>query len=101
MEHEPQGLTQSALARLIASDPNTIAALVERMEAWAGSRARGANRTAGPIGFGSCRPAADITAAREIALALQTEALAEWSEKKREEFSGKSGLGLGTLPRPG
>jgi DNA-binding MarR family transcriptional regulator len=32
MEHEPQGLTQSGLNRLIASDPNTIAALVERME---------------------------------------------------------------------
>jgi DNA-binding MarR family transcriptional regulator len=32
MEHDPQGLTQSGLNRLIASDPNTIAALVERME---------------------------------------------------------------------
>src|ERR1700685_507459 len=32
MEHEPQGLTQSGLNRLIASDPNTIGALVERME---------------------------------------------------------------------
>jgi len=32
MEHEPEGLTQSGLNRLIASDPNTIAALVERME---------------------------------------------------------------------
>src|ERR1700728_339263 len=31
-EHEPEGLTQSDLTRLIASDPNTIAALVERME---------------------------------------------------------------------
>src|SRR5271157_6466842 len=32
MEHEPEGLTQSHLTRLIASDPNTIGALVERME---------------------------------------------------------------------
>src|SRR5665213_292761 len=31
-EHEPEGMTQSHLARLIASDPNTIGALVERME---------------------------------------------------------------------
>src|ERR1700733_1548548 len=31
-EHEPAGLTQSHLTRLIASDPNTIGALVERME---------------------------------------------------------------------
>src|ERR1700689_456648 len=31
-EHEPAGLTQSDLTRLIASDPNTIGALVERME---------------------------------------------------------------------
>src|SRR5208282_6866727 len=31
MEHQPEELCQSDLARLIASDPNTIAALVERM----------------------------------------------------------------------
>src|SRR5277367_1917929 len=31
-EHEPSGLTQSHLTQLIASDPNTIGALVERME---------------------------------------------------------------------
>src|SRR5580698_9490342 len=31
-EHEAKGLTQSHLTRLIASDPNTIGALVKRME---------------------------------------------------------------------
>src|ERR1700690_4019931 len=31
-EHEPGGLTQSQLTRLIASDPNTVGALLERME---------------------------------------------------------------------
>src|SRR3984957_11665262 len=31
-EHGPAGMTQSELTRLLASDPNTIGALVERME---------------------------------------------------------------------
>ena len=58
IEHEPQGLTQSALTRLIASDPNTIGALVERMESAGWIAQSGMRRTGEPIAFTSCPPAA-------------------------------------------
>jgi DNA-binding MarR family transcriptional regulator len=87
MEHEPQGLTQSGLNRLIASDPNTIAALVERMEGmgWITRIRHEQDRRAYRL---------RLTAAgwqtyervRDIAIALQTEVLENWPEKKREEF---------------
>ena len=86
-EHEPQGLTQSDLTRLIASDPNTIGALVERMErcGWIARAPCEKDRRALrlrllPAGRGQ------YSRARKIAVALQAEVLAEWSEKKREEF---------------
>jgi DNA-binding MarR family transcriptional regulator len=86
-EHEPAGLTQSHLTRLIASDPNTIGALVERMErcGWIArvpcERDRRANRL-------RLLPAGrrQYNRVREIARSLQAEVLAKWSEKKREEF---------------
>jgi DNA-binding MarR family transcriptional regulator len=87
MEHEPQGLTQCALARLIASDPNTIAALVERMESmgWIARARRAQDRRAYWLRL---LPAGRQTyeQAREIALALQTEVLSGWTEKRREQF---------------
>jgi DNA-binding MarR family transcriptional regulator len=87
MEHEPQGLTQSGLNRLIASDPNTIAALVERMESmgWITRVRHEVDRRANRLRL---LPAGRETyeRVREIALALQTEVLAGWPEKKREEF---------------
>jgi DNA-binding MarR family transcriptional regulator len=86
-EHGPAGLTQSALTRLLASDPNTIGALVERMErcGWIArvphERDRRANRLRLlPAGLKQYRRV------REIAVALQAEVLAAWSGKKREEF---------------
>ena len=86
-EHEPDGLTQSDLARLIVSDPNTIAALLERMESlgWVArvrhERDRRANRL-------RLLPAGreQFEMARHIALALQTEVLADWPARKREQF---------------
>ena len=86
-EHEPQGLTQSGLNRLIASDPNTIAALVERMESmgWITRVRHEKDRRAyrlrlTPAGW---EPHERV---RDIAIALQTEVLAGWTENKREEF---------------
>ena len=86
-EHEPEGLTQSDLTRLIASDPNTIGALVERMErcGWIARAPHEKDRRAIrlrllPAGRGQ------YSRTRKIAVALQAEVLAEWSEKKREEF---------------
>jgi len=87
IEHEPQGLTQSGLNRLIVSDPNTIAALVERMESM-GWITRVRHEKDGRAYRLRLKPAGRETyeRAREIAIALQTEVLAGWSEKKREEF---------------
>ncbi len=86
-EHEPQGLTQSGLTRLIASDPNTIAALVERMESmgWITRVRHEEDRRAYRLRL---LPAGRETyeRVREIALALQSEVLAGWTKKKREEF---------------
>ena len=87
MEHEPQGLTQSGLNRLIASDPNTIGALVERMESmgWITRVRHEKDRRAYRLRL---TPAGWETheRVRDIAIALQTEVLAGWTEKKREEF---------------
>src|SRR5271155_2092715 len=84
MEHDPQGLTQSGLNRLIASDPNTIAALVERMASvgWITRIRHEADRRAYRLRL---TPAGRETyeRVREIAIALQTEVLAGWTEQKR------------------
>jgi DNA-binding MarR family transcriptional regulator len=87
MEHDPQDLTQSGLNRLIASDPNTIAALVERMESvgWITRLRHEKDRRAYRLRL---TPAGrkQYERVRQIAIALQTEVLAGWTEKKREEF---------------
>src|ERR1700722_20341238 len=86
-EHEPQGLTQSGLNRLIASDPNTIAALVERMESagWITRIRHEQDRRANRLrGFPAGRKTYERV--RQIAIALQTEGLDGWTERKREEF---------------
>jgi DNA-binding MarR family transcriptional regulator len=87
MEHEPQGLTQSGLNRLIASDPNTVGALVERMESmgWITRVRHEKDRRAYRLRL---TPPGRETyeRVREIAIALQTEVLSSWPEKKREEF---------------
>ncbi len=86
-EHEPQGLTQSGLNRLVASDPNTIGALVERMETmgWITRDRHEHDRRAYRLRL---TPAGRevFERAREIALGLQSEVLYGWPEKKRAEF---------------
>jgi DNA-binding MarR family transcriptional regulator len=87
MEHQPEELCQSDLARLIASDPNTIAALVERM-ASLGWVARGRHERDGRAFRLRVLPAGreQFELARQVALALQSEVLADWPERKREQF---------------
>jgi MarR family transcriptional regulator, transcriptional regulator for hemolysin len=86
-EHDPKGLTQSHLTRLIASDPNTIGALVRRMEA-AGWVERARHERDGRAYRLRLLPAgrAQYERVRQIAIGLQTEVLANWSERKREKF---------------
>ncbi len=87
LENEPAGLTQSRLAQLIASDPNTIGALVERMErcGWIARLPHEEDRRAIRLHL---LPAGrrQFFRARKIAVALQTEILSGWSEAKRDEF---------------
>lgn len=86
-EHEPSGLTQSGLTRLIASDPNTIGALVERMECngWIARQPHEKDRRALRLRL---LPAGrrQFQRARAIAVDLQAEILGAWSEAKREDF---------------
>jgi len=86
-EHEPAGLTQSHLTRLLASDPNTIGALMERMErcGWIARVPCDQDRRANRLRL---LPAGhrQYSRVREIAITLQAEVMANWSEKKREEF---------------
>ena len=85
LEHE--GISQRQLTSLMSSDPNTVAALLERMEK-AGlierqthERDRRANRLR-PRPCGQTR----YEAAREIAVALQNEVLSPLPSDAREKF---------------
>lgn len=86
-EHDRDGLTQSHLSRLIASDPNTIGALVKRMET-AGWIERVRHEKDGRAFRLRLLPTGreKYECVRQIALALQTEVLADWGERKREQF---------------
>lgn len=85
LEHD--GITQRELTHLISSDPNTVASLLERMEAArliernTHEKDRRANRL-------NLQPAGKkkYLAAREIAIDLQKQVLTILPEEKREEF---------------
>jgi len=86
-EHEATGLTQSELTKQMASDPNTIASLVERMEK-SGLIERGAHekdRRAYRLRLKAAGKK-KYQEVREVALALQTEILSNLPEERREEF---------------
>jgi DNA-binding MarR family transcriptional regulator len=84
---ENEGITQRRLTELMSSDPNTVASLIERMER-AGlierqthERDRRANcLRLGPAGKSKYR------AARDVAVALQTEVLSALPARAREPF---------------
>ena len=87
LEADAKGLTQRELTKLISSDPNTVASLLERMET-AGLLERQpheADRRAHRIRL---QPAGrrKYTAARDIAVALQAEVLTGLPAAQREEF---------------
>ncbi len=79
--------TQSELTRLLASDPNTIASLLERMAAagWIARTRHEEDRRAYRI---SLLPEGrkKYLEVRQIAVELQTELLAAWPERQREQF---------------
>lgn len=84
---EDEGITQRELAHLITSDPNTVAALVNRMEK-AGLLERETHerdRRANRLRLGR-RGKAKYEKARLVAVELQSEVLSVLPEAKREEF---------------
>jgi DNA-binding MarR family transcriptional regulator len=86
-EHSPTGLTQNALTRLMVSDPNTVAALLERMErsGWIARQRHETDRRAKRI---CLLPSGErkFKQVRKIALALQTEILSGLNEQQRDDF---------------
>lgn len=87
LEHDATGLTQSSLTKQMASDPNTIASLVRRMERNGLIRreAHEKDRRAYRLRL---KPAGKLKyeEVREIAITLQTEILSALPPKKRDDF---------------
>jgi MarR family transcriptional regulator, transcriptional regulator for hemolysin len=86
-EGERAGLTQSQLTELMGSDPNTMAALIERMEThgWVERRPHERDRRAQRIRL---KPAGrrKYGLLRAIALELQQEVLRTLPEERRDSF---------------
>ena len=84
---EAGGITQRELTQLMSSDPNTVASLVERME-HAGLLERNAHETDRRARSLRLLPTGrrKYEDARDIAVDLQSEALAVLQVNRREEF---------------
>ena len=87
LENDKAGLTQSQLTKLMASDPNTIASLVERMEksGLIERQAHETDRRAYQISL-KTEGKRKYEVVREIAMALQTEILSSLPQERREIF---------------
>jgi DNA-binding MarR family transcriptional regulator len=87
LENEATGLTQSELTRQMASDPNTIASLVERMEK-NGLIERNEHEKDRRAYRLRLKPAGrkKYQDARQLALTLQTEILSALPDERREKF---------------
>ena len=87
VEAESKGLSQRGIAELISSDPNTIASLLERMEAngLIERSAHESDRRAHRIRL-LAQGRKTYKTARSIALELQTEVLKVLPEGEREHF---------------
>lgn len=85
LEHE--GITQRELTQLISSDPNTVASLLERMQA-AGLIDRKTHEKDRRAHRLKLQPAGKkkYLEARDIAISLQMQVLRALPEEKREEF---------------
>ena len=86
---ENKGITQRELTELMSSDPNTVAALLERMEQ-AGLVERQAHEKDRRAKRLQLQPAGrtKYIAAREVALALQMEILSALPARRRSQFLG-------------
>lgn len=86
-EAEEKGLSQRELTDLMSSDPNTVASLLERMESngLVQRREHETDRRARRIKL-LAKGRRTYAAAREIAVALQQDALKPLPEDKRDEF---------------
>ena len=84
---EAGGITQSKLTEQMSSDPNTVASLLERMEksGLLERRQHEQDRRAHRLHL-RATGRRKYQAAREIAIALQTEVLSVLPEANREEF---------------
>src|SRR6059036_1776244 len=87
LEGDPKGLTQRELTRHMTSDPNTMAALLERMEAagWVERKPHEKDRRAHRIRLRQAGKSKYVEV-RDLAVALQTEVLSVLPDTKREEF---------------
>lgn len=87
LECDPKGITQRELTRLMSSDPNTVASLLERMEAsgWVRRKPHEKDRRAHRIQL-KTRGKRKYEEAHRVAVALQTGVLGALPEGKREEF---------------
>src|SRR6478672_3842442 len=87
LEGDPRGMTQSQVTRVITSDPNTVASLLERMEksGWVERKAHEGDRRAHRIRVRS-KGKRKYLQVRKLALELQTEILSVLPEADREPF---------------
>ncbi|MBI2925258.1 MAG: MarR family transcriptional regulator [Verrucomicrobia bacterium] len=87
LEAAPEGITQSELSQQMSSDPNTVAALVERMEkaGWIERQPHETDRRAHRL---RVSPAGQrlYAEARDVAIALQTQVLSALPASEREDF---------------
>ncbi len=90
LEHESGGLTQRQLTTIMSSDPNTVGALLERMESagWIERRPDTADRRAMRI-FLLVKGKKKFLEVRKIAVQLQAELLEVFPANQREEFLEK------------
>jgi DNA-binding MarR family transcriptional regulator len=86
-EHDQKGLSQRQLTELMSSDPNTVASLVERMEAngLIQRKPHEKDKRANRIRLRS-KGRKTYATAREIAVALQEEVLLPLPSDKRDGF---------------
>ena len=87
LEGEPDGLTQKALANAMSSDPNTIASLLERMEAngLVQRRPHEKDRRANRVELRAVAKE-KYEAIRNEAVGLQSHVLEQLPEAEREKF---------------
>jgi DNA-binding MarR family transcriptional regulator len=87
LECDPKGVTQRELTRLMSSDPNTVASLLERMEAagWVERKTHEQDKRAHRIRLLAAGRRTYVQV-RKVAVALQAEVLSVLPENQREKF---------------